>query len=222
MVIFVPRADSTSGAMWWLLGPWIQLLAWMAHAPEKRRRLGVVHAYQGDGPKLQYRVFGPDWPVEEQQERARALLQWMVQAYQAGMDRPLALYPQTSFQFAWGIHSLNSALQDSAPIVPESFESDDTAPNPAALAGPMKLARKAWGSTDSRSGDARDVHIGHLYGNTRPFLQSESARPLIPDPVFAANALRLWLPLITSRQKVTAGKKGIAPFLDALEATVEP
>jgi exodeoxyribonuclease V gamma subunit len=222
MVIFVPRADSTGGAMWWLLGPWIQLLAWMAHAPGERRRLGVVHAFQGDGPKLQYRVFGPDWPVDEQQERARALLQWMVQAYQAGMDRPLALYPQTSFQFAWGIQALNAERLDGSFILPESFEAADTVPSPSVLAGPMKLAHKAWGSADSRSGDARDVHIDHLYGSTRPFLQSQSARPLIPDPVFAATSLRLWQPLIASRQKITAGKKGIAPFLDALDAAVKP
>ena len=66
------------------------------------------------------------------------------------------------------------------------------------------------------------MHIDHLYGSARPFLQSESARPLIPDPVFAATSLRLWQPLIASRQKITAGKKGIAPFLDALAAEVEP
>jgi len=207
--------------MWWLLEPWIALIAGMAQSPSAPRRLGVVHASDDDGPKLQFRVFGPDWPEGTQQAEATALLTWMVECYQAGMDAPIAVLPQTSFQFAWGIQAWNATRDRSEHIGPEDFEPGGTTPSPDALGHAMTLARKAWGTADSRFGDSKEVHINHLYGSARPFLEDESSWPPMPNPLFAASALRLWLPLIATRQKISLGRKGLSPFLDALHGPEE-
>jgi exodeoxyribonuclease V gamma subunit len=217
MTIFVPRADSAGSHMWWLIQPWIELIAGIASDPDAPKKLGVVHAYDKDGePKLQFRVFGPDWPAHTAQVQAQALLAWMVECHQAGMDRPLAIYPQTSFQFASAIHKWNRTEDQDMPIGPESFEPGQDPPPKDALKDAMQRAKKAWGGPDSRSGDSHEVHIGHLYGNARPYLSTEHPYPPMPDRHFAHHALRLWLPIIASRELISGGKKAMSNFVAAL------
>jgi hypothetical protein len=140
----------------------------------------------------------------------------MVECHQAGMDRPLAIYPQTSFQFASAIHKWNRTEDQDMPIGPENFEPGQELPPKDALKDAMQRAKKAWGGPDSRSGDSHEVHIGHLYGNARPYLSAEHPYPPMPDRHFAHHALRLWLPIIASRELISGGKKAMSNFVAAL------
>jgi len=218
MILFVAAPDATSGSMWWLITPWIRMLAWMAEDPSAPRRLGVVHAYHDDktGPKLQYRVFAPGWGADEQQERATEILHWMVGVQQTGMDSPLPLFPRTSFQFAKSVLAHNQQQDPSSTIGVENFEPGGNTPNPWAMTEIMKQSRAAWGTPDSRAGDAKEVHLAHLYAGARPFLEDETAWPQSPEPRFAAAALRMWLPLLEARQVIRGGKASFRKFMEAL------
>ena len=114
------------------------------------------------------------------------------------------------------MHNLNNSNPDAIPLGPESFGPDAPIPDAELMASVMEKLRPAWGSANSMTGDAKEVHIAHLYGTAEPYIDPSRSRQPHPEQAFAQLALQLWLPIVSTRKMIRSGKNAVAQFMDKL------
>lgn len=169
-----------------LLEAWIRLLAVAAMEPGAASRALVVFGTV-DGDEAVARPIGLelDGPPEA--------LAHLVRRYGEGLLAPLPFLQKTSLAVAkqlLGRDGLPPEWRD--PDRLEAEAPDDTAR--AVLADALASARRAWSA--ERGGEAHERHNRHAFGESEPFVSPDGSL----DPTFAAEALRVWGPVLAARR----------------------
>lgn len=191
-----------------LLRPWLQLLAWQAMAPERRRQavIGLADQHKG-APK-------PELLGLDSAAHAPALLAELVALYRRGQSEPLPLFPGASHAFAKvaAVASRKGADdQISAADLAHGLPTDG--PRLERLAAALDKATDAFAGEDSRGRtDMDDPAVAWLYEGRLP-MRDLSVSPVPLNLDFARLALTVWGPLLSKRRT----SKAVEPWLPGAE-----
>lgn len=169
-----------------LLEAWIRLLAASAASSERPRRALLLFG------KVESHGEPEITPIGLELEEAPRALDHLVRRYRDGRIAPLPFLPRTSLAVAR--HLLG---RDGLP--PEARDPDRLQSEPpdeairSALHGALAAARGVWSAQHGESGDR---YHRHAFGRVEPYLDADGTL----DRTFAAEALRVWAPLLGARR----------------------
>ncbi len=202
------------------LGPWLRHLAWVASTDRPDARTVLIHGrIDGRGrPEVQVasmRLVLRDGLVElvgvSPAQRARAILCELLRLYLQGLERPLPLFEQASYEFVRRAHYYNTVRFGPRELLPDAPEPEESVLGHIRAA--QDKARQSFGleggPSSYSSRDLDDAYVARVWAGLDPVTDPQAPwAPLQRD--FAMAALALWQPLFQGWAK-HGTKTPIAP-----------